>query len=107
MNPVEWERIDRQCRYEATKATAAADPNSAIDYSWALVRKECAELKGATFIGQINLPKEEGEELIGNCQAQAAAAVAAQPRSVQRNEDEQDIKVDCIKRATRVETRLF
>jgi hypothetical protein len=93
-----WARIQDECSYEAEKATAAADPQTAVSYAWRRVFVMCVELKGATYVGRVSMPDEQWQRISSVCENEAAAAVAKQLASRKRDELKEDLEVECAKR---------
>lgn len=98
MSSAEWSRIDAECSYEAEKATAAADPMTAVSYTWRRIFVMCTELKGAKFVGRVTMPTDEWDRISGLCESEAIAAVAKQPASRNRDELQEELQVECLKR---------
>lgn len=98
MSSAQWSRIDDECSYEAEKATAAADPMTAVSYTWRRIFVMCTELKGAKFVGRVTMPNEEWDRISELCEGEAVAAVAKRPASKNRDELQEDLQVECLKR---------
>ena len=47
----QFERMEAECDYEATKSTAAARPGSIRALDWRKIFIQCMELKGARYVG--------------------------------------------------------
>jgi hypothetical protein len=94
-----WDRIQHECSYEAEKATAAADPRTAVAYAWRRVFVMCFELKGATYVGQVSMPDEQWQQISSVCENEAEAAVAKQLASRKRDELKENLEVECLKRS--------
>ncbi len=58
----------------------------------------CVELKGAKFVGNVTMPTEEWNRISKLCEGEAIAAVAKQPASKKRDELQEDLQVECLKR---------
>lgn len=98
LSSAQWSRIDDECSYEAEKATAAADPMTAVSYTWRRIFVMCVELKGAKFVGNVTMPTEEWDRISKLCEGEAIATVAKQPASKNRDELQEDLEVGCLKR---------
>jgi hypothetical protein len=94
----QWSRIQKECAYEAEKATASADPKTAFEYTWRRIFIMCAELRGATFVGRVRISDEEWERLSASCEEEARNAAAGRPSSRERDEMKEDRKVECLRR---------
>jgi len=98
MSDAQWNRIQDECWYEAEKATAAADPKTAVTYTKRQLFNMCAKLKGATFVGRVTMPEEQWEQISTSCKKEAAKAVAGQPVSHARDELTENLEIECAKR---------
>jgi hypothetical protein len=98
LGSTEWSRAERECAYEAEKATASADPKTAVSYTWRQIYIMCAELKGATFVGRVTMPDEQWQRLSSACREEADSAAARRPPSRARDEMTEDLAVECLKR---------
>jgi hypothetical protein len=94
----QWGRIQKECAYEAEKATASADPKTAVSYTWRQIYIMCAELKGATFVGRVRMSDEQWSPLSALCRAEADKAIAGRPPSRARDEMKEDLEVECLRR---------
>jgi hypothetical protein len=94
----QWSRIQKECAYEAEKATASADPKTGFEYTWRQIFIMCAELRGATFVGRVRISDEEWERLSASCEEEARNAAAGRPSSRERDEMKEDRKVECLRR---------
>ncbi len=98
INKAQWSRIQDECLYEAEKATAAADPRTAVTYAQRLVFNACAKVKGATFVGRVTMPDDQWKRISTLCKEEAAKAVAGQPASHAREQLLEDLEIECAKR---------
>lgn len=98
LSSTEWSRIQKECAYDAEKATASANPNTAVSYTWRQVYIMCAELKGATFVGRVTMPDEQWTRLSGLCREETDKAVAGRPPSRSRDEMKEDLEIECLRR---------
>jgi hypothetical protein len=98
ISSAQWSRIDAECSYEAEKATASANPKTAVSFTWNRLFVMCAKLKGATFVGRVTMPTEEWKQISNLCENEATAAVAGKPASRTRDELKEDLQVECLKR---------
>jgi hypothetical protein len=57
MPPERWERVQKECRYEAAKASASAHVNIA-GYIQEELYIQCLDLKGAKYKGKIQVAVE-------------------------------------------------
>jgi hypothetical protein len=57
MLPERWERVQKECRYEAAKASASAHVNIA-GYIQEELYIQCLDLKGAKYKGKIQVAVE-------------------------------------------------
>jgi hypothetical protein len=94
----QWSRIQKECAYEAEKATASADPKTAVSYTWRQIYIMCVELKGATFVGRVRMPDEQWNRLSTLCKEEAGDAVAKRSASRDRDEMKEDLEVECLRR---------
>lgn len=94
----QWSRIQKECVYEAEKATASADPKTAVSYTWRQIYIMCAELKGATFVGRVRMSDEQWAPLSASCRTEADNAIAGRPPSRARDEMKEDLEVECLRR---------
>jgi len=97
LTAAQWSAISKECKFEATKATATNTRGSAV-ISWHQIHRACAEAKGATFLFEVVMPQDKFEALERRCKAEAQAAVAGRPRTMQRDTDEEDFDNACTKR---------
>ncbi|MGO4704516.1 hypothetical protein AB4072_01910 [Microvirga sp. 2MCAF38] len=51
LNDQQWERVQNECDYEASKAVAAADPGPVRHYDWKKLYFRCLDLKGVKYLG--------------------------------------------------------
>ena len=98
ISSAQWSRIDDECTYEAEKATASANPKTAVSYTWNRLFAMCAQLKGATFVGRVTMPTEEWKRISRLCENEATAAVAGRAASRIRDELQEDLQVECLTR---------
>jgi hypothetical protein len=94
----QWNRIQKECAYEAEKATAA-NSSGAVLYRWRLVYIACAELKGAEYLGYTREPETTWARIGKLCTDEATAATAGIPASVSRDEVWLARRLECIKRS--------
>ena len=93
----EFDRIGKQCAYEAEKAVAAADPQTATSYSRHRIYDMCLDLKGATFVGVVKMPRAQLHRIRDVCRDEATAATAKQPPSRARDELKEDLEIACMR----------
>jgi hypothetical protein len=98
LSSTEWSRAEKECAYEAEKATASANPKTAVSYTWRQIYIICAELKGATFVGRVTMPDEQWKRLSTSCREEASDAVAGRAPSRGRDEMKEDLEVECLRR---------
>jgi len=94
----QWSRIADECLYEAEKATAAANPRTAVAYTRNRLFAMCAELKGASFVGRVTMADEQWERLSTRCKQEAADGVSGLPASRSRDERKEDLEFECFRR---------
>ena len=51
MSNAQWERLQRECAYEARKAVASQKPGPVRSYDWREIYLSCLELRGARHLG--------------------------------------------------------
>jgi hypothetical protein len=93
-----WRRIDDTCKYEAAKATASADPRTAPAGTRARLVRMCLELKGAQYVGRVTMPDDRLDSISARCNDEAKAAVAGRPASHDRDQRQEDLAIDCMRR---------
>jgi hypothetical protein len=101
LTPAQRDRIYDECRYEAEKATASANTRTqpfTVAYRRFELFNMCAKLKGITYVGDVTMPDEKWIPLKESCRAEARSAVAGRPASLQRDELQEDLEIECLKR---------
>jgi hypothetical protein len=98
ISDAQWNRMRDECLYEAKKATASASTKTIVGYRQFELYNMCLKLKGATYVGDITMPDEKWKHIFEHCKAEAKSTVSGRPTSHQRDELQEDLEVECVKR---------
>lgn len=98
IGPEQWERIDRECAYEAEKAVAAADPKTPVSLTARRLFLACVELRGAKYVGRVTTPDQEWHSLVRRCKAEVQQMTFRSKTKRDRDWEPEEAEVACLKR---------